>query len=125
MVGQSPPLISARENFSSGRPLSDAPRGVKETASAHSNAISAILEISENEFDPIRFHNYWGKGQIIGFFSLSMVWRLFLLSDQSCIQVVGQKVGEHLHEKIFDGQIVGEIAFGDSRPADDFCQRPL
>ena len=65
MVGQSLPLISARENFSSGRPLSDAPRRVKETASAHSNAISAILEISENELGPIRFQNYQGKGQLI------------------------------------------------------------
>ena len=67
MVGQSPPLISA----SSGRPLSDAPRGVKETASAHSNAISAILEISENGFDLVRFHNYWGKGHIIVFLSMA------------------------------------------------------
>ena len=68
MVGQSPPLISA----SSGRPLSDAPRGVKETASAHYNAILAILAIlAENKFDPIRFHNYWGKGHIIVFLSMA------------------------------------------------------
>ena len=65
MVGQSPPLISTREKFSSTRALSDAPREVKETASAHSNAISAILEISENELDPIHFQNYWGKGRAI------------------------------------------------------------
>ena len=65
MVGQSLPLISTREKFSPGRALSDAPRGVKETASAHSNAISEILEISENKLEPIRFQNYQGKGQII------------------------------------------------------------
>ena len=67
MVGQSLPLISARENFSSGRPLSDAPRGVKETASAHSNAISAILEISENNSTPFTFTITWAK--VISFFS--------------------------------------------------------
>ena len=117
MVGQSPPLISA----SSGRPLSDAPRGVKETASAHSNAISAILEISENEFDPIRYHNYWGKGHIIFSLSLNGLATFRPVSDRSCIVVVHQKFGEPLHKKIFDGK----IAFGDSRPADDFCQRPL
>ena len=66
MFSQSPILISTQENFSSCRPLSDAPRGVKETASAHYNAI-----LAENKFDPIRFHNYWGKGHIIVFLSMA------------------------------------------------------
>ena len=67
MFSQSPILISTQENFSSCRPLSDAPRGVKETANTHSNAISAILEISENNSTPFTFTITWAK--VISFFS--------------------------------------------------------